>query len=276
MSRLNVTRPAQAEVLDAERRRYLRFAIEHAEPVYRELLDDLYGKWRQYNRGYFDGRLKPPHLTVGRVAPRSLAFCKPLTDWGGQLQITISEALALGRHRIVMNSWPAPGTKRFLHDVLLHETVHQLHYEVTGKIETGSRGHGRHFAETCNEIGTVLNLPLVIPRRRGATDAGKPVCNHWPHNVRPDDFYRPDIDAHFNPTVVAKSRHYPDWAVVFDSFLALIEEGRVGDLRKLLRAELAKLRGREAEDVELQRLLEPNSKRRNGQTPANIVKGLPG
>jgi len=247
-SRLNVTRPAPTNVLDAERRRYLRFATKHAEPVYRELLDDLYCTWRRFNNRFYDGQLKPPHITVGRVPPRSFAFCKQLTDWGSQLQMTISEAIALGRHRVVMNPWPALGARRFLQDVLLHESVHQFHYEVTGKTESGSRGHGRHFAEKCNEIGQVISLPLVIPRRRGAKDTDRPVCNHWPHNVRPDDFYKPDVDLHFRPTAKAKPRHHPDWAVVFEAFLGLIDDGRVAELRSLLLRELKRLKSTCAAD----------------------------
>ena len=54
-----------------------------------------------------------------------------------------------------------------LADVLLHETVHQWHDEITGQVERGYHGHGPAFRDECNRIGRaqfsldgqVFNLP---------------------------------------------------------------------------------------------------------------------
>ncbi|MBI4022268.1 MAG: hypothetical protein HY372_02835 [Candidatus Andersenbacteria bacterium] len=234
--------PKGKRLLDAERRSFARFATRHAEPVFRDVSRHLYERWDELNRRYFKRKLKRPHLTFGYTSPRSLAFCSPLTDWGATLQITINQRLILGDHRIVVNPWPAQGVKRFLADVLLHESLHQYHREVTGKTDPGYRGHGTAFAQTCNDIGDQLGLPPVVARRRNrAKDLDKPICNYWPHNVRPPDFYSPDIDTEVIVARRVKPRHVPNDAIFIESLRALLDEHRYSELREALDAELARL-----------------------------------
>ena len=196
------------------------------------------------------GKLQVPHLTFGRVPSRSLAYCASLTDWGATLQITFRQGLIVGSHRFIVHPWPALGVKRFLRDALLHEMVHQFHYEVTGNAESGYRGHGPLFAKVCNDIGERLGLPPVVPRRRGRNGAGKAICNQWPHNVRPEDYYQGDIQFNRQPLMIAKPRHCPNLAVIFETILGYIEEGRITELKQMLQRELKRLRGTARKDVQ--------------------------
>jgi hypothetical protein len=89
-------------------------------------------------------------------------------------------------------------------DVLLHETIHQYHNEVTGKTEDSYHGHGPAFAAECNRIGAILGLPEVRPVKRRGKGKHLPSCAYWPLNVRPRDYYRgafvpPDSDESDEP-----------------------------------------------------------------------------
>jgi hypothetical protein len=75
----------------------------------------------------------------------------------------------------------------FAKDVLLHEMVHAWQHEVALEPEGGYRGHGPVFAAKCNEIGRKLGLPDVFVRSK--KNKGKPLCNQWPHCVRPAGYY---------------------------------------------------------------------------------------
>jgi hypothetical protein len=172
---------------DEARRRFAEYAIHNSS--FADTMADLYTACQVQNERHFGDKLKQPHLTFGRTAPRSLALCKVLTDWGGRLQITLNENLMWGRSRVIRRAWPAEGTRRFVHDLLLHEQAHQLLFEIIGVDEKGYRGHGPRFAETCNRIGGELGLPAVAVRRRGDKDKERPVCNQWPVCVRQPEYY---------------------------------------------------------------------------------------
>jgi len=75
-------------------------------------------------------------------------------------------------------------------DVLLHETVHQYHQEVTGEAEESYKGHGPAFRDTCNELGEQLGLPTVRVAKARGLEKDLPSCAHWPHNVRPTGYYK--------------------------------------------------------------------------------------
>ena len=238
MSQSVVTKLAPDEIVQAERRRYAAFAVRHSEPVYREVLADLYDFWREMNKTFFRGQLKKPHLTIGVTPPRCLGFCKPLTDWGGQLQITISETVVLGRHRVVVNRWPAEGAKRFARDMLLHEILHQFAWEVSGDTEQGYRGHGPRFTKLCNEIGERLGITFVITRRRGRKDSEKATANYWPYSVRPAGYYAPDVDLERMIRKMAKPQHYTSCARCLANLLAFFEERGGNEFRNLLQREI--------------------------------------
>jgi hypothetical protein len=84
----------------------------------------------------------------------------------------------------------AEGRLLFVGDVLLHETIHQYHHEVTGKTEDSYKGHGPHFRDTCNVIGKKLGLAQVRVAKARGKDKNFLSCADWPNCVRPRDYYR--------------------------------------------------------------------------------------
>jgi hypothetical protein len=79
-------------------------------------------------------------------------------------------------------------------DVLLHETIHQYHDEITGKVEKSYHGHGPAFRDECNRIGKELGLPPVRTAEARGPEKNLPSCAHWPFNVRPEGYYRGAFD----------------------------------------------------------------------------------
>ena len=238
-SRINVTKLPSAEVLEAERKRFANFAAQDAEPAYRDVAADLYGQWRRWNARYFGGKLKEPHITLGVTGPRRLGFCKQLTDYGASLQITINDRVVFGRHRMVRAAWPAEGIKRFVSDILLHETIHQVQYEVSGKLENGYHGHGLTFCFECNRIGEDIELPRVIVRHRGPRSPEQYLCSQWPHNVRPDDYYLGDALQESCCQIKPKRpKHIPDYILLLEAIVGHLKDGRVRELQRTLEAEI--------------------------------------
>jgi hypothetical protein len=179
---------------DEERRAYAEFASRHGEAQYRAPLAELYSQWLRFNNQYFAGRLLEPHLAFWRTAPRSLGHCERTTGYGGRLQITLNDRLAIAPNPDwVINPWPAPGLRRFVEDLLLRFTVRQYVLELQGAQEAGYRGYGPRFAEEANRIGLTLGLPPVVVRRRPGHEDDGPPCLGWPHCVRPAGFYGDDI-----------------------------------------------------------------------------------
>ena len=244
MSHPSVTKPASESVLLAERRQYKDFAVSHSEPFYREVLGDLYRSWLETNRDFFHSQLHEPHLTIGQTPPRCLGLCSPKTDWGGDCQITITESLVFGKHRIVVNRWPAAGTKRFIRDVVLHESIHQYQWEVSGNAELAYRGHGPEFTKFCNEIGAQLDLAPVVPRRRGRKDLEKPIANCWPHNVRPAGFYGRDIDLDRIVSRPTRPQHCSHCGRCLENILGFLEGRGPEATRRLLEKEIGRQRAR--------------------------------
>ena len=194
--------------------------------------------------------MNEPHLTIGQTPSRCFGFCKPVTDWGGECQITISESLLLGKNEVVVNRWPAEGTERFLRDIVLHRTVHQWQWEIVGDHESGYRGHGPKFADRCNRIGEQLDLASVVPRRRpGRKDTQRPPANYWPYNVRPEHYYSPDIDLDRVIRKVAKPKHEPDCTQCLANILGLLEARGADETRRLLQREIDRQQAKHAGGV---------------------------
>lgn len=248
------------EIIREERRRFVDFASHHANPGHRAVLADLYRFWWKANRQHFEIRLIEPHITLGVTGPRVLGFCSPTTDWGSDLQITLNEKLVFGGHRVTINPWPAEGLRKFVLDVLLHEMIHQYQYEVEGNAEAGYRGHGPEFCKKCKKIGEKLGLPPVIVRRRGQKDADKPVCCHWPHNVRPSGFYIPDVDEGRILKAWIKPRPEPEWLQIFRNLLAIHDDHGPEALRRLLEHEIERMTGTAVGRDEISSLLDGPSK----------------
>jgi len=63
----------------------------------------------------------------------------------------IRPTLLTGHHKALRKGERyTEGRFLFVADVLLHETVHQYHQEVTGEDEDSYKGHGPAFRDTCN------------------------------------------------------------------------------------------------------------------------------
>jgi len=225
-----------------ERDRFRRYATGGSEPQFAMILSKFYEAWDSYNAEYFSSALRSPHITCGCVPPRAWGFYSPSTDWGGQGQITLHQNLVWGTHKAVVNPWPALGTSRFLLDVVLHETTHQWQFEIAETPEQSYGGHGSHYATKCNEIGARLRLEQVVAKRRKkGKSKDRPSCAYWPHIVRPDGYYCEDIDV--DQLLKKRPKHIPDVCVVFRNLLEMLEEGRVEDVKRILREEIQYLQG---------------------------------
>jgi hypothetical protein len=169
----------------------MRYAVESAEPWHREHLTRLYGHWNDCNTLYFQQRLAVPYLLFGNPgSPRVFGTCSNYSGWGGKLAITLRYHLVDGNDKTLRKGQQyAGGRAKFLADVLLHEMVHQWHFEITGTFEDSYKGHGPKFAAECNRIGVSLGLPEVRPAKARGKRKSMPSCASWPHNVRPAGYY---------------------------------------------------------------------------------------
>ena len=221
----------------AERLAHREFSTEHAAESYRGRLARMYDAWEGFNRAHFGGRLSAPHLSIGRTAPRRFSQCRPTTNYGGRIDITLSEAVVFGTNRtVVRREYPAAGYVRFEDDLLLGETVKQYVLEVEGHTEEGYGGYGPRFAALATRIGETLGLPAVPARRRGSRGSGLPVAAFWPWAFRPDGYYRGDVRLAGRQVAGLRSR--PTGAVnsvtVNEYLLYLLVTGKSDRLRLLL------------------------------------------
>lgn len=160
-------------------------ACHSIEPERGRLLR-LRDHWMSANDRWFAGAMTLPYITLTEPsAPNTFGQCCSVSSWGSRLEIRIRPSLIAGTHPHLRD--PAEGRWRFVLDVLLHETVHQYHREITGKTEPSYHGHGPAFAEVANRIGVDLGVPPVVARKRGDTD--QPRAAQWPHNVRGPAYY---------------------------------------------------------------------------------------
>lgn len=127
----------------------------------------------------------------------------------------------------------AEGRARFVADVLLHESVHQWHSEITGQIEESYHGHGPAFAATCNQIGAALGLPPVRSMKRRGSGAAMPSCAQWPIYVRPADFY-PGAYAHAHADDAQAQAQPAVLAALLDQIITDVDAGRLADARAAL------------------------------------------
>jgi hypothetical protein len=174
------------------REEFKDFVIAHADKSYRQVLRKLYSLWESYADKYFEEKMTPPYIMLTSPS-RAQAFgdYSPISGFGGHSQIRIRLNLLTGQHKAMKKGDRyAEGRFLFVADVLLHETLHQYHQEITGHTEESYKGHGTRFRETCNEIGEKLSLkPARVAKARGS-EKHLPSCAQWPHCVRPKNYYQ--------------------------------------------------------------------------------------
>jgi hypothetical protein len=170
---------------------FQRFVLEDSLPSHRVPLTRLYEHWNDANEQYFDSVLVPPHVLLSEPStPSALGDCSPVSGWGSRSQIRIRPSLLAGTHRaVVPGEVHAEGRMRFVLDVLLHETLHQHAMEVSRRLDEGYHGHGPAFRDNANRIGALLGLEPVRTSKARGKDRKLESCAHWPHCVRPKDFY---------------------------------------------------------------------------------------
>jgi hypothetical protein len=174
------------------REEFASFAREHGHGPYRPVLERLYVLWESWNAEHFAGKLITPHILLAEPkSPRALGDHAQLSGWGSRNQIRIRPSLLGGSHpQVRAGEEFAEGRFLLVADVLLHETIHQYHDEVTGQVERSYHGHGPAYRDECNRIGKALGLPPVRTAKARGPEKSLPSCAHWPLNVRPEGYYR--------------------------------------------------------------------------------------
>ncbi len=176
----------------AHRKGFWEFVETHGAPWHKQHLGRLLDLWMQWNREHYQGALVPPYILLSEPSePKRLGDCGSVSGFGGRSQIRIRPSLLLGTHpHIRPEKIYTEGRFLFVADVLLHEMIHQWQQEIVGNSEPHYHGHGPIFRDKCNEIGERLGLPRVRTSKMRGRDADLPSCSHWPHEVRPDEFYQ--------------------------------------------------------------------------------------
>lgn len=180
------------------RKQFAAYAREHSHEAYRPLLDRFYALWEDWNREHFGGKLVTPHILLAEPkSPKAWGDHSNISGWGSKNQIRIRPSLWDGSHpQVNAGEEYAEGRFLILADVLLHETIHQYHEEVTGQVEKSYHGHGPAFRDECNRIGRTLGLPPVRTAKARGPAKELPSCAHWPFNVRPEGYYRGALAIH--------------------------------------------------------------------------------
>ena len=229
-----------ADPLVTERQAREDFASRFSALEYRKVLSHLYPRWHVYNKDFFNGRLKIPHIGIGRTHPRRFSQCRLTTDYGGVMDITLDERIVFAEAtRVVRDPWPAGGLVRFLDDLLLGEAVKQFVLEVRGSTEEGYGGYGPLFAAEATRIGREIGLPRgdVLARRRALRGRGEPVAAFWPWAFRDEGYYLGQVRlGHLSVAGVRTAppnRHAPVPGV-FDYLLYLVVTNQTARLHDVL------------------------------------------
>ncbi len=151
----------------------------------------LYDLWERWNAEFFEGCLVPSVIMLAEPGQtHSYGDCSNYSGLAGiRSRIRLRPSILDGTLRDLKHGSRNPeGLRRFLEDVLLHEMIHQWHFEVTGQGDDSYSGHGPAFSAKANEIGARLGLPPVR-RTCKKRDGEEPSPSQWPHDVRPNGFY---------------------------------------------------------------------------------------
>jgi len=171
------------------RKQFEKFVLKDGNPTVSKLIH----LWNYWNKEFFDNAFKacPIILLAEPSKPSRLGDYSPIGAYGSRSQIRIRPSLLSGTHpHTLPGKEYEKGRFLFVADVCLHETIHLWQDEVMGDLEDSYHGHGILFRDKCNEIGEKLGLPPVRTCKKRGKDAELPSCSHFPHNVRPPDYYQ--------------------------------------------------------------------------------------
>ncbi len=171
------------------RKQYERFVLENGDATVSKLIHI----WNYWNRAFFENSFKdcPIILLAEPSKPSVLGDYSAVGAYGNRAQIRIRPSLLSGTHpHTLPGKEYEEGRFFFVADVCLHETIHLWQDEVMGNLEESYHGHGPLFRDKCNEIGEKMGLPPVRTCKKRGKDAELPSCSHFPHNVRPPDYYQ--------------------------------------------------------------------------------------
>jgi hypothetical protein len=208
---------------------FRRYVLDRAEAWHREHLGRLYESWDGWNAAHFEGKLRSPYILLNEPSnPRRLGDCGPISGFGGLSQIRIRPSLLRGTHPMVLRGMrDDEGLSRFAADVLLHEMIHQWAQEVSGEREQAYHGHGPAFRDHCNRIGAVLGLPPVRCSKARGSDKELESCSHWPHVVRPSNYYRGTVTCRHMPSRRRNATLEVVRQLALDALAGLTEPARV-------------------------------------------------
>ena len=175
------------------RAEFQEFVVAESDKAYRPILRRLYSLWSTYAKDLLaEESMIPPYIMLASPSlPQHFGDYSPVSGFGGHSQIRIRPTLLKGQHKALKRGDRyAEGRLLFVSDVLLHETIHQYHHEITGHSEDSYKGHGPRYRDTCNLVGKNLALGQVRVAKSRGKDKNLPSCAEWPHCVRPRNYYR--------------------------------------------------------------------------------------
>lgn len=150
----------------------------------------LHGLWTIYNGEHYTSAMVQPYILLDEPSePRRYGQFSARGGLVRQAQIMIRPSLLDGTHPKWCAGAALEHRRRFVADVLLHESIHQWQHEVAGQPDESYHGHGPAFRDKANEIGARYGLPPVRVAKKRGRDADLPSCAQWPHCVRPADYY---------------------------------------------------------------------------------------
>ena len=171
------------------RKQYQQFVLKDGNPTVSKLLH----LWNHWNTEFFDNSFQaPPIILLAEPSkPSRLGDYSPVGAYGSRSQIRIRPSLLTGTHpHTLPGKEYEKGRFLFVADIALHETIHLWQDEIEGDLEPAYHGHGPLFRDKCNEIGQKLGLLPVRTCKKRGKDAELPSCSHFPHNVRPKNYYQ--------------------------------------------------------------------------------------
>jgi len=183
--------PRLSEKHISHRNSFEGFVTDGAEGPVAEFVKQLFTEWHNYNEKYFYGKMIVPYINLAQnFTTKRVGEFAPSSSWGGKSEIRIRPTLFTGKHPMIHTGAPMEGRKRYMFDILLHESIHQYCQEILGDPEASYKGHGPVFKSECNRISGLMGLTgLVRDCKARGKNRDLPGCQYWPHCVRPDDYY---------------------------------------------------------------------------------------